>query len=461
MKYKAPFNYELSSQKSSFSDKNFSNLKQKFSTVLSSKLLLSKFPSFLVFLIFGTIFAFDQSTLATVYFNCKAINEVQDDSCQNFTESTFLSENTVSNNTVSENTEVVLSGQELTIESVNFYSPFQVQTLAQQNEKINNFTAHSDGESIHHKLDDISDQKDSSFSIYSQSSKDLLENNNLLEPTENSPQILGQEDRIDANDNLSESNNNDPELGTLLLQEIEPTVNSKKEKPLFYLIGNFGYMRSNNIFSGINPVDDNLFRTGVTLLTLPSLSDQTSIIASVGGNFVSYADQSIFDYDQLNLNLGIIHNFDDNFSGQFGWKNRYLFDGNNGSQFLNDHSLYLGINYEKPLTEDLTLNTGYDLQGNFSNPASRSQIINSFNLGVDYQIIPDLKAGLNYQLALSNFTEQDRSDTYHELMGTLRYSLSPNTSLEMFLGHSFGDSSNSFIDYDGLIFGLGINVYLF
>lgn len=461
MKYKAPLIYKLLCQDQAFPDKNFSDLKRKFSTVLSSKFLFLKFPSFFAFLIFVTIFAFDQSTLATVYFNCKAINQVEDDSCQNFTESTYLSENTVNNNTVSENTEVVLSEAELMIESDQFNAPVQVQTLREQREQIKDFTDNSPLELIHKNLDDNSPKKDSLFRISPQRSNEVVENNNLSDQAENSPQILVQEDRIDANDNLSESNSNDPELGTLLLQEIEPTVSSKKEKPLFYLIGNFGYMRSNNIFSGINPVDDNLFRTGVTLLALPSLSDQTSILASVGGNFVSYADQSAFDYDQLNLNLGIIHKFDDNFSGQFGWKNRYLFDGNNGTQFLNDNSLYVGINYKNPLTEDLTLNTGYQLQSNFSNPASRSQVINSLNIGLDYQIITDLKAGLNYQLALSNFTEQDRSDTYHELMGTLRYSLSPNTSLEMFLGHSFGDSSQSFIDYDGLIFGLGINVYLF
>lgn len=417
-----------------FSDKDCSKLSPKQSNFFISQLLTPKFPYYLFLFVFSLIVSFHQSTLATVYSNCKPNNQLKDDLCQNLTHSPHLSDNIISNNTESTN-----YPPELMIESPNFQVIPQTLRLSNQ---LNSFETSVQSFDHHNYI------------VADQNIEIITTQINHSDQPENPSTNLAQDDSID-------SNHSDPELGDLLLQEIEPKITPKQEKPFLYLIGNFGYLRNNNIFSGINPVDDNLFRTGVTLLALPSLSDQTSLLASVTGNFVSYSDQSSFDYDQLNLNVGIIHQFDENISGNFGWKNRQLFDGNNGYRFLNDHSLYLGINYEKPLTEALTFNAQTDLQTNFSQPDSRSQIINSFKIGLDYQITSQIKAGLNYQLALSNFTVQDRNDTYHELMGTLNYNISPNTSLEMFLGHSFGDSSNQFIDYDGLIFGLGFNVYLF
>jgi hypothetical protein len=516
-----------------FGDNHPKNLHLKSSFNLFLHLLSPKLSFYLAYFVFATIPFSNQPSFGAVYYNCKAIAQINEPCDKNFIESTYSSENT----------EDFVSSPDLIIESTNFNFPPQNQKLNESNEQITDYSENDliinnfDEELSHNSSDYIEEQKDSFLNISPQLSENSAEVNwidfqaeteinfvkieqekslnlpvesfdeidwqdihqqqnhlsnntenieednfNIAEkethqeitkefisyddpyPVDNIKEDLSQylaQEELEDNNTSNTNSSGDPELGTLLLQEIKPNTSRREENPLFYLIGNFGYMRSNNIFSGINPVDDNLFRTGVTFLTLPSLSKDTSLIGSVGLNFISYQDQTRLDYDQLNLNLGVIHNFNDNLSGQMGWKNRQLFDGNNGDRFLKDHSFYVGIDHQREISQNLFLNAGYELQTNFSDPDSRSQIINSLNVGLDYKINPVLKAGFNYQLALSNFTQQDRDDTYHQLMGTLRYSISKNASAEMFLGQSFGHSSNQNINYDGLIFGVGMNFYLF
>lgn len=482
---------------------------------------ISPFPSYLSYSVFMTVLCLSQSTSATVYSNCKTNEQIEYGCFQNFTKSTQLnediSENTeVKNLALSQNLRQLGSNEQLSdhiddapsVESLNQKPSYFISNYDDNVLEYEPIFAWKIKQSSWHKsqskmikwqdletkdqeviLQAIPSTNESLLSpiqwqdlqpLQTHHHSDLISQHNfnnseayfLFSSLEKQGQNTPSEERIELNNNLSASASIDPELGTLLLQEIKPNAIPKPEKPWIYLIANFGYLRSNNIFSSSSPnlvIDDDLFRTGITLLTFPSLSEQTSLLASVGGTFVSYANQSAFDYDQLNLNVGLVHHFNDNLSGQIGWKNRQLFDSgdnnliNDGTRFLNDHSFYIGLINQTNLTENLSFHSSYQFQSNFSEPQSRSQLINSFNLGLDYQFNPQLKAGLNYQLILSNFTEQDRDDIYHELMSNLVYTLSPNVSFEMFLGHSFGDSSKSSlnIDYDSFIFGLGMNVYLF
>ncbi|MEW6493209.1 MAG: hypothetical protein AB1589_12000 [Cyanobacteriota bacterium] len=250
----------------------------------------------------------------------------------------------------------------------------------------------------------------------------------------------------------------DPELGILRLRELPAPP--PPSKPAVYLLGGAGYFRSNNIFSGVDPIDDGLFRTGLTLLAVPSLGPQTSLFASVGGNIFRYSDLSEYDYNELRFSAGIRQQIGSRSYGELGWNNRQLFSEDGGDRFLNDHSAYLELGRRDLLAERLTLDTYYQLRLSFANPSDRSQVINSVGASLGYNLSPSLLLALDYQFAFADFTQQEREDQYHQLLARMNYTLSPNSRLYLFGGKSFGSSSDSEIDFDGLVFGAGVDFSL-
>ncbi len=250
----------------------------------------------------------------------------------------------------------------------------------------------------------------------------------------------------------------DPDLGNLRLREIaEPPPPSE---PTAYLLAGVGYFRSNNIFSGVDPVDDGLLSTGVTLLATPSLGPQTSLFAAVGGNLLRYQEESDSDYDELRFDAGIRQQIASGTYGELGWRNRQLFTDDGGDRFLNDHSVYLELSRRDSLAQKLTLDSFYELRVSFADPSNRSQLTNSVGVSLAYNPFPPLEVALDYQFAFADFTEQEREDQYHQLIGRLSYTLSRNSRLYLFGGHSFGDSSDSEVDFDGLVFGVGVDLNL-
>lgn len=252
----------------------------------------------------------------------------------------------------------------------------------------------------------------------------------------------------------------DPELGILRLREL-PTP-PPPSKPAVYLLGGVGYFRSSNIFSRVESVDldDGLFRTGVTLLAVPSLGPDTSLFASVGGNIIRYSDFSEYDFDELRFNAGIRQQIGRRTYGELGWSNRQLFSKEGGDRFLNDHSVYLELGRRDPLGRQLALDTYYQARLSFANPSDRSQLINSLGASLAYYPSSSLEVALDYQFALADFTQQERQDQYHQLIARLTYTMSRNSRVYVFGGHSFGSSSDEFTDFDGLVFGVGLDLNL-
>ncbi|GAB4206652.1 MAG: hypothetical protein Fur006_63940 [Coleofasciculaceae cyanobacterium] len=247
----------------------------------------------------------------------------------------------------------------------------------------------------------------------------------------------------------------DPELGKLRLREL--AAPPPPSQPAVYLLGGAGYFRSNNIFSGVNSVDDGLFKAGLTLLAVPSIGPETSLFASVGGNIYRYSDLSVYNYDELNFSAGIRQKIGSRTYGELGWNNRQLFSEDGGDRFLDDHSVYLELGRRDVLARQLTLDTFYQFRVSFANPSDRSQIINYLGTSLGYTPIPPLELALGYQFAFSDFTQKERQDTYHQVIASLNYTLTPNSRLYLYGGHSFGNSSDKFTDFEGLVFGAGIN----
>ncbi|HEY9596913.1 MAG TPA: outer membrane beta-barrel protein [Cyanophyceae cyanobacterium] len=260
-------------------------------------------------------------------------------------------------------------------------------------------------------------------------------------------------------DSEQPSNGEDPELGRLRLRELEPPPPPPSE-PTVYLLGGVDYLRSNNIFSGIDPVDDGLFSAGLTLLAVPSLGNGTSLFAAVSGNVIRYSYLGEYDYNELQLSLGVRQQMGRHTYGTVGWSNRQLFEQDRGDRFLNEHSVYLELGRQDSLTQQLTLNTFYQFRLSFADPTDRSQVIHYLGASLDYDLLPSLQLTLDYQFALADFTRQERLDNYHQLLTRLTYRMSSNSQIYLFGGYSFGDSSDSAIDFDGLVFGIGADVSL-
>ncbi|HEY9831912.1 MAG TPA: hypothetical protein V6D26_15115, partial [Stenomitos sp.] len=247
--------------------------------------------------------------------------------------------------------------------------------------------------------------------------------------TEKAPNVDEVEVQPSPSENSSESqqpgSGEDPELGKLRLREL-PTP-PPPSKPAVYLLGGVGYFRSNNILSGIDPIDDGVFRAGLTLLATPALGPQTTLLAAVGGNINRYGELSVYDYDELNFNLGIRQKIDSRTYGEVGWSNRQLFSQDSGDRFLNDHSLYLELGRRDVLAKQLTLDTFYQLRVSMANPSDRSQVINYVGASLGYTPIPPLEVALDYQFAFADFTQQERQDHYHQLLARMSYTLTPNS----------------------------------
>lgn len=254
--------------------------------------------------------------------------------------------------------------------------------------------------------------------------------------------------------------NLDPELGRLLLRE-QPVTAVEPDQDVVFLQGRMDYFRSDNILLGnFDPVDDQLFRLNGSLLAVPNLGPQTQLVAAVGGGIARYVDLADLDYNTLELRAGIRQELSPRTYGELGWSNFQFFDREGGDRFLNDHSLRLSFAHRERFSPKLTLDGFYQLRLSFTNPDDRSRVTNTLAAFLSYEITPRLGVGLDYSYTLTNFTQQEREDSYHQIAAQLSYRLSRNSSVSLYAGFSFGRSSDSTIDFDSTILGVVVNANL-
>lgn len=272
----------------------------------------------------------------------------------------------------------------------------------------------------------------------------------------------------------------DPELGTLRLQERTlqlPPVAARQ--PSVYLLARVDYFKTSNVFSGVDPVDDGLIRSGLTLFYAPAIGPQTYIVTSIDANLIRYANlgsvkvpdrRLSLNYNELRYRVGLLQRLSPRMFGEFGWSNQQLYatktglqDALRGDQFLNDHSVRLELSRQDPLSPQLSLNTFYQFRASFATPSDRDRLINSFISSLSYGLSPSFQAAIDYQLAWSHFTQQPRDDVYHQLVARLTYTITPQSQFNVFGGFSFGNSSDTRIDFNGFILGAGfvLNLPLF
>jgi hypothetical protein len=277
----------------------------------------------------------------------------------------------------------------------------------------------------------------------------------------------------------------DPELGILRLQEDTvpqlPELPSPTKQASVFLLSRIDYFRTTNVFSGIDPTDDGLIRSGVTLFYAPRLGPKTFLVTSIDANLIRYTtlgstratranSQGFLNYDELRFRAGIFHQLTPRMSGEIGWSNQQLFTAKEGLQtifsgdrFLGENALRIELNRQDQIARKLTLNTYYQFRLNFSDPNDRSRLINSLTTSLSYDITPKLQTAIDYQVAWSHFTQQSRNDVFNQLVGRLSYTLNRSSQVNVFTGFSFGNSSERNIDFNGFVFGAGLvfNVPLF
>ncbi|MDY7012973.1 MAG: hypothetical protein SVX43_05120 [Cyanobacteriota bacterium] len=251
----------------------------------------------------------------------------------------------------------------------------------------------------------------------------------------------------------------DPELGILRLEEIEKNI--EPTQPSAYLLGWVGYLRSDNLFAEIDPIEEGLFRGSLTFLTLRNLGPNTAVFGAVGASTVRYQEFSELDYNQLSLNAGISQRLFQGTYGELGWSNQQLFIREGDFRFLNDHSAYVQLRRQDAIAPRLTLDTSYLFRLSFAEPDIRSQTSHELGSSLTYSPYASLQIALDYDFVLSNFRNTERSDRYHQLLARLTYTLSPRSRLELFGGPSFGGSSDPDVDFNTFIFGVGLGFTLF
>ena len=301
--------------------------------------------------------------------------------------------------------------------------------------------------------------------------------------------ILGQKpfDQMgEVSNNPAPSIPSDPELGVILatpIQEIDPELGLPRlrerileplplpstvaRQPSVYLITRVDYFRTTNVFSGVDPIDDGLIRSGLTLFYAPAIGRNTYLVTSIDGNLVRYGNLGYLNYNELRLRAGVLQRLTPRTFAEIGWSNQQLFatreglkEALRGDRFLNDNAIRFELSRQDALSTKLALNTFYQFRISFADPDDRSRLINSFISSLSYSLSPSLQTALDYQLAWSHFTQQPRDDVYHQLVARLTYTITSQSQLSVFSGFSFGHSSDSQIDFGGFIVGVGVVVNL-
>ncbi|MGV0026646.1 hypothetical protein [Phormidesmis priestleyi] len=275
----------------------------------------------------------------------------------------------------------------------------------------------------------------------------------------------------------------DPELGIPILREQpldqRPPVPRVARQPAVYLLLRADYFKTTNVFSGIDPVNDGLIRSGLTLFYAPAIGPQTYLVTSLDASLIRYANLGSMNnrigsttfgslnYNELRFRAGILQRLSPRMFGEIGWSNQQLFttkeglrDALRGDRFFNDHSIRVELNRQDPLSPSLSLNTFYQFRASFADPSDRDRLIHSLITSLGYSLSPSLQAAIDYQIAWSHFTRQARDDVYQQLVGRLTYTLTPQSQFNVFGGFSFGNSSDSNIDFNGLIVGVGLVINL-
>ncbi|BAZ14149.1 hypothetical protein NIES4071_59890 [Calothrix sp. NIES-4071] len=239
-------------------------------------------------------------------------------------------------------------------------------------------------------------------------------------------------------------------------------------QPIAYLLGRVSFFQTDNLFaSKVDPIEDGLIYSGVTLASAPlKLGPKTFLSGSFDANVIRYINQSEFNYNQLRLNVDLYQQLTRRMYGEIGWSNQQLFYAQNsrrygfasGDRFLNENSFHLSFGRRDSLAPQWTLDSFYEFRWSLAEvPEKRDRITNTLWLSLSYYLLQPLNVGLNYQLSLSNFTQRDREDLYHRIFTHVNYKATDTSSISFQSGVTLGNSTEPNINFNGWFFSINYN----
>ncbi|MFK8183954.1 MAG: hypothetical protein AB8B99_11315 [Phormidesmis sp.] len=226
------------------------------------------------------------------------------------------------------------------------------------------------------------------------------------------------------------------------------------------LIRSSAFSSSNVTGNDLTATDDIVFVNGATLLLTPKLGPKTRVIGTAGGTLTRFATAGENNYNSLDFSLGVQQRLTDRTYGQIDWINNQLYSTDTGDRTLSENSARFIIGRQDQLDENLRLDSSYELRARFSDPDDRSRISNTLGTRLRYDFSEDWQASLGYRLAFSEFTQNGRADTSHQLQATTTYTPTPDTFVTGFASYAFGSSSEPNVDLSNLSFGVGVGINL-
>ena len=270
------------------------------------------------------------------------------------------------------------------------------------------------------------------------------------------------------------SDSEDPELGILRIRE-QPVVPETRtaEPPEFgFFTARFSAASSDNVLLAVNDVGgltgDEFLRPAISLTFYPPVGPRTILIGDMDVGLQRYTTRSDLNYDDLRFRLGVRQGLFPRTYGQLMFTYQQLFrPGSPRFRFFENTAFSFTLGRRDPLTDQLSLNSYYQIQlndaesrANASGPTDLTQfdrITQSLGGYLNYVISPQWQTGMSYQVTLSDYTGQERYDTYHQLLGQLVYRLTPDVRMSVYGGWSFGRSSEPRIRFDDTLFGISVD----
>lgn len=264
-----------------------------------------------------------------------------------------------------------------------------------------------------------------------------------IQEGQSTPRLIQEQEQLEPSDSEI-----DPELGRLRLREQKKVP--RQPQPVLHFVPRVSYFYTNNIFSGVVPVEDSLFYPSLTLWAAPKIGSSTYLTASIDGSLIRYINESDFNYNLLRSRVGIYHRISSKMYGEVGWNNQLFFRASNGDRFLNENFAYLSLGRRDWLNKKLALDSYLDVRAGFADPQSRSRIANYLSVSLNYYLQNNLQVGVDYQFSYSDYTKRDREDLYQRFLAHFNYSTSENSQINLYAGYTLGGSTDGNINYDGL-----------
>lgn len=252
----------------------------------------------------------------------------------------------------------------------------------------------------------------------------------------------------------------DDELGLIRIQEIEQLPVEQLPQPptpnLGFVSGRASFLGGSNLFRLNDPIDDRVFQVGTGFFLVPKIARNTDLVFGVEGNLVRYSKFPSVNYNELQLQAGIRQRITERVYGQLTWRNQNLYVPNEGSFFSADF-IELLLSRRDILTSNIWLDTYYQARVSFSHPDQFSRFSQLGIASLNYGFTPQFRTTLIYQLFLDDYTQINRFDTYHQVIGQITYDVTPRSRINLFGGVKFGESTDSSVNFDEVVYGASFN----